>query len=167
MNPQHTMDRLRDIVEPDLEKYQRNIIIKNGRDYDVFSIYTISPARGAAFVYRRSDLIAEFTSTKTALSWCIADKYQQISLAQEIMTLDQRSGLIQRDLEVRSALCDRFKTAAARSAAQTKIDTRRHHLRQIQERLDKCVNLAKYWQIRGFNNETARSGRTPSHTKSR
>jgi hypothetical protein len=33
----------------------------------------------------------------------------------------------------------------------------------VDERLTKCVNVAKYWQLRGFNNETARAGRSASH----
>jgi len=167
MNAKHAMERLRDIVEPDLPKYQKNIIIKNGRDYEAFVIYTISPQRDGARVSRRGDVIADFTSIKTALGWCIADKYQQINLAREILNLDQLLSMTQADTEVRAELCSRMRNPITKSAAQTKIETRRNHLRQITERLDKCVNLAKYWQIRGFNNETARSGRTPSHTKSR
>jgi hypothetical protein len=164
MTPQKALDRLRSMVEPDLERYQRNIIIKQGKDYDVFVIYRVS---AGADVYRREDFIAKFSSPKVALSWCIADKYQQYHLAQEILGLDQHLQRLEDDITVRASLCDRFRTATARNAAQTKIDTRRQSLRHTQERLDKCVNLAKYWQIRGFNNETARSGRAPSHTKSR
>ena len=167
MKAQQALDRLRSIVEPDLERYQRNIIIKQGRDYDVFVIYRVSADQSGTQVYRRHDLIARFSGAKTALSWCIADKYQQHHLAQQILTLDQRLQRLEDDIAVRSSLSERFRTAAARDTANTKIDTKKCNLRQVRLQLDKCVNLAKYWQIRGFNNETARSGRTPSHTKSR
>ena len=37
--------------------------------------------------------------------------------------------------------------------------------KHIQKQLDKCVNQAKYWQQKGFNNETARLGIKPSDRK--
>jgi hypothetical protein len=60
-----------------------------------------------------------------------------------------------------------LRESARREAVHSKIDSRKYRLRCIAEQLDKCINLAKYWQIRGFNNETARTGRTPPHRTNR
>jgi hypothetical protein len=48
-----------------------------------------------------------------------------------------------------------------------KVEHRREQLARVSDQLTKCVNLAKYWQIRGFNNETARTGRSASQRTSR
>jgi hypothetical protein len=68
------------------------------------------------------------------------------------------------DLAVRTALAERMRD---RTFVEAKIDTKRCRLQQLDFRLDKCVNLAKYWQTQGFNNETVRTGRTPSKRTSR
>jgi signal recognition particle GTPase len=103
----------------------------------------------------------------TALSWCIADKYQQHHLSTDIMRLEQQKLLLTADIRTRSTLNARIRSQDLRESVEAKIATRRARLQIVDERLTKCVNLAKYWQQRGFNNETARTGRTPSHRSSR
>jgi hypothetical protein len=103
----------------------------------------------------------------TALSWCIADKYQQHNLSTNIMRLEQQKLLLTADIRTRSTLNTRIRSQDLRESVEAKLATRRSRLQQVDERLTKCVNLAKYWQQRGFNNETARTGRTPSHRSSR
>ena len=46
---------------------------------------------------------------------------------------------------------------------QLKITMKKNHLSRVEQQLTKCVNLAKYWQIQGFNrDETARTRPTQS-----
>jgi signal recognition particle GTPase len=101
------------------------------------------------------------------LSWCIADKFQQYNLSTDIIRLEQQKLLLQADIHTRAALSKGIRSADLRENVEVKIATRRSRLQIVNERLTKCINLAKYWQQRGFNNETARTGRTPSHRSSR
>ena len=67
-----------------------------------------------------------------------------------------------KDFDVRSNLVGKFKNSEHRTIVELKLRTRKDRLKLLDNELSKCINLAKYWQIRGFNNETVRTGRTTS-----
>lgn len=163
MSPQKAFHRLHDMVAQDLASLAPNTILPEGRGYLAFEIYTIQPEHGLWRVSKRGDLQAIMTSAKSAISWCVADKYHQHRLSTDIQDLDRQKLHLESDLQVREHLIRKKRLALGADAAEAKLATRRWRLQQIDERLAKCVNVAKYWQLRGFNNETARAGRTASH----
>lgn len=167
MKKQQALKKLENIVSQDLQDLERNLIIKDGRDFIAFGHYKIQPQDGIFRVVRWTDAVGEFSSTRLALSWCIADKYKKYSLADSIMRLSQQQNLLSADLRTRSALSKSIKQPLWRENVELKIQRKRQRLQHIEIQLDKCVNLAKYWQLRGFNNETARTGRTASPRTSR
>ena len=161
MKRQQAIRRLEEIIERDLNDLEKNVIVADGKRYLVFGRYEIEPANGAWTVIKYRTLVGEFSSVRSAMSWCIADKYNQHSLRENIRRIDSHKLLLEADIRARSAI------KASGEARHVKIDTRRYRLQQLDFQLDKCINLAKYWQIRGFNNETQRTGRTPSHRTNR
>ena len=162
MSPQKAFHRLHDMVAQDLAALAPNTILPDGRGYLAFEIYSIQPQQGLWRVTKRQEPVALMTGLKSAVSWCVADKYQQHHLSQDILQLDQHKQQLENDLQAREALAARRLPITA-DAITAKLASRRWRLAQIDERLAKCVNVAKYWQLRGFNNETARAGRTASH----
>jgi hypothetical protein len=163
---QSALDRLQHLVEADLPDLAKNAIVPlSDTVYQVFDRYVLNIQKSRrAQLMRYGNLVSEFTSARLALAWCIADKYNQQRLREQILQLDQQKSMLINDLAVRTALAERMRD---RTFVEAKIDTRRHLLQQLDFRLDKCVNLAKYWQTQGFNNETVRTGRTPSKRTSR
>jgi hypothetical protein len=111
--------------------------------------------------------VGVFSSTRTALSWCIADKYSNYTLAQELLTIDRKLELLKNDIFVRSAVADRSKRAQFREDISTKLETKIIYKKVLEIELTKCVNWAKYRQQRGFINETARTGRATTNKTSR
>ena len=166
---QKVLNRLQRLAEEEFPSLQQNILIPvENNCYEVFGNYLIKPTDTSGFVVNKDSMqCGEFSSTRSALSWCIADKCNQLSLRDQILVLDSRKIMLAADLFVRSTLVARFKNYTTRSAADSKVSARRDRLSQVNIQLDKCVNLAKYWQIRGFNNETARPGRTPTNRTNR
>jgi hypothetical protein len=166
---QKVLNRLQRLAEEEFPSLQQNILIPvENNCYEVFGNYLIKPTDCGGFVVNKNSMLCgEFSSTRSALSWCIADKCNQLNLRDEILILDSRKVMLTADLFVRSTLAAGFKNYIIRSAADSKVSARRDRLSQVNIRLDKCVNLAKYWQIRGFNNETARPGRTPTNRTNR
>jgi hypothetical protein len=85
-------------------------------------------------------------------------------LANEIQHLDFTLLRLRNDIEVRSSQAQKsygnfWETVSAKAAHK------RSQSQQIENELTKCINSAKYWQLRGSNNETARTGRnTPYKT---
>lgn len=163
---ERALDRLHNLVKQDLPDIAKNVIVPLEQDlYQLFDRYQIRIHRDRSTSLEiRGNAVGEFTSPRLAVAWCIADKHNQQRLKEDIQRLDRQKSMLIADLSVRSALADRMQD---RSLIEDKIDTKRLRLRQIDFRLDKCVNLAKYWQTQGFNNETVRTGRTPSKRTSR
>ena len=165
-NPE-LQQRLEQLAQQGLDLVKHNMIWQEAGRYHVFGEYEISvTAQGVDLACRRRDP-QRFSSVKSALAWCIAHKFQRLDVAQEIAELDRCRQRDQADIEVRGQLARRHRDANRREMAMLKADQRRQQLELTELRLDKCINLAKYWQIRGFNNETARTGRTASPRTSR
>jgi hypothetical protein len=92
------------------------------------------------------------------MSWCIADKYGKLDLATAIVTLDQQRYTILNNVKVRQHLAKKIQDPVRKEIVELKIANKKTGLVQIENQLTKCVNLAKYWQIKGFNcDETART----------
>lgn len=139
---------------------------ENG-DYRVFDRYQIVPEKPGFRVFCSATDVGLFNSTKTALSWCIADKYKQYNLARELLETDIKLGKLTNDINTRVTLADRSKNFDFRDCVGTKLETKIIRKKQLENQLAKSVNWAKYIQQRGFINETVRTGRNPSNKSSR
>lgn len=138
-------------------------IFQNERgEYEVFGRYLICPESHGYRVFCSATDMGVFTSTRTAMSWCIADKHQSYALARDLHRLDQKLGHIANDIAVRAAVGDRSSNPQFREDIEIKLESKIILKKQLELQLTKCVNQAKYYQQRGSNNETARTGRKPN-----
>ena len=145
-----------------------NTIFQNENGtYSVFGKYRIEPVLPGYQVYCHATEVGTFNSTKSALSWCIADKYQAYNTARDILDLDVKLGALNSDIAARTAIGDRSGNWEFRDNVGTKLETKIIRKKHLENELAKCVNWAKYCQQRGFNNETARTGRNQPNKTSR
>ena len=141
----------------------KNAIVPNDNGYLIFGKWAMKKHNTNLYkVICNGNICGDFGSAKSALSWCIAEKYGQHQLSLDIRRLEDQRLIMSADIEVRTILADKMKTQLCWETASYKLEHKKDQLNQIESQLDKCVNLAKYWQIRGFNNETVRTGRTTS-----
>lgn len=165
MKRQQAIERLHRLIEQDLTTIEKNVIVPVDGGYSAFGRYFIQSVDDIYEVSKYNSVRGYFTSLRGAISWCIADKYHQHRLREDLHRLEAHKLMIQSDFRVRSALAKRAKKP--HDGLDAKLETRQYQLSQIDFQLDKCINQAKYWQIRGFNNETQRTGRTPSYRTNR
>lgn len=148
------------------KEIQRNIsnVILPSDDGDliVFGTYCLREQNQSYAVHSTNNFIGNFGSKKTALSYCIADKYNRLNLAREILTLDRKKQILQADIHTSQTLAAKSKQSNWAETVNTKIQPKIEMLKSVSRELEKCVNLAKYLQIRGFNNETDRTSGTTS-----
>ena len=154
------LNKLESIVKSDMPLAEQNTIVrdKNGQ-YDVFGLYQIQANKHGALVTRNTETVKQFGSVKSAVSWCIAEKYKQYNLARDIERSDNDVVRIWNDVSFSQTSIAKTKDFDAYIISQNKLENKKTHLSQAQQRLEKCVNLAKYFQIRGFNDELARTRR--------
>ena len=163
----HTAE-FKHILREEFGTLTNNLIWKNDNgNYEVFDHYLIVIEKEGYRVYCSATDVGLFNSTKSALSWCIADKYKHFNLARDILTLDNKLSSLINDITIRANLADKSKNPVFRETIEIKLETKIIRKKQVEQELTKCVNYAKYCQQRGFNNETIRTGRSAAVKKSR
>jgi hypothetical protein len=135
--------------------------------YEVFDRYRIQPEHGQYRVWCSATDVGLFGNTRTALSWCIADKNRAYNTARELQELDHALTALNNDIAVRSAIAERSQRWEFRDPVATKLESKIIRRKQVENQLSKCVNWAKYTQQRGFTNETQRIGRGQPNKTSR
>jgi hypothetical protein len=145
-----------------------NTIWKNtDGSYQVFGHYCIVPEHPGYRVFCAATEIGLFYSTKTAMSWCVADKYKNYNLARELYNTDSKLNSLINDINVRIYLGDHSKTPDFQEKVGTKLETKIIRKKQLENQLAKYISWAKYTQQRGFNNETVRTNQGRSNKPSR
>lgn len=165
MKPDHELERM---FRQEFKDAVANLIWQNDSgEYEVFGKYRIIPQRPGYRVFCSATEVGTFHSTKTALSWCIADKHNAYNTARELLTVDNKLTALTHDINARAAIGDRSKNPELRETILTKLESKIIHKKQLENQLTKCVDWAKYMQLRGFDNETARTGRSQPNKTSR
>lgn len=126
--------------------------------YVAFGQYHLRPADQVFEVYTLSNnLIGTFSNKRTAISWCVADNHKQLRLAHSIKTLDKKKQILSADIYCRRQMADRSRNTGFSEVVLTKLQPKVQQHTWVDQELEKCLNSAKYIQLRGFQNETART----------
>jgi hypothetical protein len=145
-----------------------NVIWQNDDGvYEVFGRYRIQPESRGFRVFCSATDVGVFATTRTALSWCIADKNQAYNTARELLETDHKLAALTADIATRAGIGDRSRDPGLREIILTKLESKIIHKKHLENQLTKCVNWAKYCQQRGFEDETARTGRGQPNKTSR
>lgn len=156
--------QLERILGDDLTEMMKNVIWQSDDGvYEVFARYRIVPVEHLFTVYRDNRLVGEFHATRTALGWCIADKYGRERLAKELLGLDNQLDRVKNDIAARTRAAERSADINFREAVMTKLETKIIRKKQIEFEINKCINTARSCQNQGFNNETTRTSRKASN----
>lgn len=141
-----------------MQKNMHNLVLPDDQgNHLAFGKYRISSENQVCGVYNNNEeLVAKFSNRRTALSYCVADKFQRFNLALQIKSLDFKKQILSNDIASQRALADRSRNAAFREMVRTKLDQKIIQLKAVENELEKCVISAKYLQLKGFQNETAR-----------
>jgi len=134
------------------------IVSDQSGGYVAFGRYHLRPADQAFDVYTPGDNLAgTFSNKRTAISWCVADNHNQLNLAQSIKTLDTKKQTLSADIYCRRQVADRSRNNGFSEVVLTKLQPKVQQHALVDQELEKCLNSAKYIQLRGFQNETART----------
>jgi hypothetical protein len=165
MNSQQEVER---IFRREFQDLMPNVIWQNDDGvYEVFDRYRIHKESCGFRVFCHATDVGIFSSTRTALSWCIADKHRAYNTARELLEVDNKLTCLSHDIATRAAVGDRSQNALLRETILTKLESKIIHKKQLENQLAKCVNWAKYTQQQGFDNETQRIGRSQPNKTSR
>ena len=143
--------KLERFAERELRRVYTELIIEDDAGGLVaFGRYYLKPQSSGVAVYHSDDLVAVFSNKKTAISWCVADRLGQYKLSQSIKALDIKKQILAADIICRSGQRDRSRRADFREMVLTKLAPKQAQLNLLNQELEKCLNSAKYLQLRGF-----------------
>jgi hypothetical protein len=143
-------------AEKELLRNIKHVIIDDDTgSYVAFGRYYLEPTDSGCSVSTWDRHIHTFANRRNAISWCVADKYHQYNLANNIQMLDSKRQQLIADLHCRRAQAQHGRHEAFYETVITKIQPKEILLDSVQNELEKCINSAKYLQLRGFSNETA------------
>jgi hypothetical protein len=150
--------KLEQWAQREIKRNINSIILDDGTGgIVVFGRYCIEP-QGTGFTVNTWDKqIHCFSSKKTAMSWCTADHQNHYRLANSLLVLDRKKQALAADIYCRKTIADRGRHEDFYEIINMKIQPKIDLYQAVNQELEKCVNQAKYLQIRGFNNETART----------
>jgi hypothetical protein len=155
---------LKRIFRQEFKNIEPNIIWQSRDGYQVFGRYKIQTKKTGYLVSSGLSDIGVFSSTRTALSWCIADKNCVYNTAREILRTDNKLTDLKNDISTRVAIGDRSRDHNFREIILAKLESKIIQKKLLENQLNKYVSWAKYIQHRGFQNETARTGPDQSKT---
>lgn len=135
-----------------------NAIFRMGEDVRAFRRYLIHRTEDCYQIFRGATLAAETGSSRVAISWCVADKLNKHTLALEMLWADREVAWRTTEIQHYKHTLDITQDTVKKYIMIDRIADSTARLRYAQEQLNKCLNLAKYWQQKGFNDETARTG---------
>ena len=149
--------KLEDWAEREIQRNMHKMIVSDeDGGYIAFGKYWIQQTDAGYLVKTWADDIHEFGSKRAAISYCIADNNNLINLAIRIKILDTQQQLLAHEIYCRQAQCRKTRSQTFYDTVDSKVQPTISKHQAISTELEKCVNRAKYIQIRGFHNETAR-----------
>ena len=156
----NTEDKLDRWAQRELERHLDKIIVQDaeGKLFAFGRYVIVSDILGAKVMKYGSD-VAVFTSKASAMTWCVADQNNRLTLAHKVRTLDLTKRMLQQDLDMRRAAAERSRNADFRERVLTKISTKQSQLNQVRTELTELMSQAKYIQLQGLQHETSRTRR--------
>ena len=143
--------KLERFAERELKRVYTELILDDEQGgYVVFGRYHVRPVTAGVAVYHSDDLVSTFTNKRTAMSWCVADNAKQYSLARNIQILDNKQQSLAADIHCRRSQAQRSSRSQFTETVMTKLSIKIQRYNSIQSELEKCVNSAKYLQLKGF-----------------
>tara|TARA_Y100000389_G_scaffold97074_1_gene93851 strand:+ start:211 stop:726 length:516 start_codon:yes stop_codon:yes gene_type:complete len=150
--------RLLNKIADELLNTNPNAIFRDGDSIMAFADYEIVRESANEYSIYRNDYLVETCSTcRIALSFCILDKNKMQLDAKHIVALErkllgrQNEMMHYRHIASSSKVDDR-----RREVSIIRLDSAKHEYHLIQKQLTKSINVAKYCQQKGFDNETIR-----------
>ena len=132
-----------------------NAIFRNGDSIKAFANYEIVRKSQSQYViYKNNYKMLECSSCRIALSYCILDKNKMTLDARHLVELENK--LIGRQNEmmhyrhvITSPKTDQFR----KEVGLHRLSSAKYEYNLIQKQLTKSINVAKYCQQKGFDNE--------------
>lgn len=137
-----------------------NTLFRNGDEITAFGDYKIIKHDQHFQIFKKQEHIIDTAYIKTALSWCVADKFNLYQLKRDLIQHDISVSKHANDIIFYKHIIKRSVDSNHKTTVLARLSNTIGEINSAKIRLNKCINSAKYWQQKGFENETSRLGNT-------
>lgn len=141
----------------EVPRHVDHMILEQDDQILAFGVYLLEMGKDGCAVYIDQKLAYNFSNRRTAISWCTAHKLRQHQLQQEIIDLDTTKQQLTWAIAQTQTHIQRSQRTDFKDMVSIKLQPKQLRLRTVTSELEKCIKLAKYLQLKGFNNETLRT----------
>ncbi len=141
----------------ELPRHVDSMILEQDGQYLAWGEYLLEPSKQGCAVWVKDRLMHVFGNKRVAMSWATASKWRQRALADQILELDKTRQDLVLQIQQRQQHINTSKKVEFRDLVTVKLQPMQDKLTATVSELEKCINLAKYLQLKGFNNETLRT----------
>ena len=144
-------------IADDILATNPNAIFRNDDTIFAFADYEIIKFSDEYEIWKQDNYVASCGSCRIALAWCIFDKYNQVTDATNLLHLEnQLTGKQSEMMHYRHFINSRKITPVQREITLNRLDVAKDQYQLLRKQINKSINVAKYWQQKGFDNETIR-----------
>ena len=133
-----------------------NAIFRNGDSIMAFADYEIEKISKDEYkIYKNDCYMITCSSCRIALSYCILDKHKLVVDARHLVALENK--LLHRQSEMmhyRHVITSPRTNNFRKEVVLHRLSSAKYEYNMLQKQLTKTINVAKYWQQKGFENET-------------
>tara|TARA_R100001163_G_scaffold65724_1_gene64275 strand:- start:1141 stop:1635 length:495 start_codon:yes stop_codon:yes gene_type:complete len=147
--------RLLNKIADELLSTNPNAIFRNGNSIFAFADYEIAKESPCDYkVFKNSHYVITCSSCRTALSYCILDKNGKQMDAKHLVELETKLlGRQQEMMHYRHVITSPKTDPFRKEVVLHRLTDAKYRYNIIQKQLTKSINVAKYCQQKGFDNE--------------
>ena len=149
------LSKIQAFVEAELPAIRNLLMEYDTGVYVLFDRYRITGST-SKWVASISGTTKEFSTLQSAACWAVAHNAQQYDIAQKIAHYDAEVDRYRTEISLSRQRISKSTDSHFRALLDAKCSEATYRSTCARQELDKYLLLAKYWQTKGFNNETAR-----------
>jgi len=138
------------------------LISKIGDTYIVYNQYQIIPDDNKFNIYEKNGKLKHLVTTYTsasAISWCIADKKEEIELANNIIACDNKIEFLLGDITHTKQVLKNTPSSHREGVLLARLQEYNLKHYKLKGKLHKYIQRAKYIKKLGLDNESKRTSR--------
>lgn len=144
---------LKKLRDSSCDYLNQKVYYKTRGDWYVYGNYKLQKSTSGVEVYKLGESVGVFSNTRTATAWCILDANNKKEESRLLKHYDAREQFFTNNVFIEKRHFRSCKEQDRRDIISAKISNDLQKLNSSKKQLDKLINLAKYFQIRGFKHE--------------
>lgn len=145
---------LKQIRDSSLEFFEQALFVKNGDYWDLPGGFQLRDIEYGVDVYKVGEYLDTFSSKRSATAWCILVINKKREESRLLRYYDTKKSFLENSIHLNKKCLAQCGNQEDSDVVSARLTDDYQKMNSSIKQIDKFVNLAKYFQIRGFNHET-------------